>query len=170
MFLHDAPNDPGDDEGGDDLEDRRQQLDQEPAVPGVRKGALGLKVFFRKENGFVGYGKRGFYEHSPFLLSFASPPSPSDPCQSKGSGKRPQKSPSLTNLKIWVAINYFWEIIACLPGTKLRKAQKTAGHMGRTGQARSKKLSLKNMCEFLVPTCLDFFQSKKQIRTSFLLR
>ena len=45
MFLHDAPNDPGDDEGGDDLEDRRQQLDQEPAVPGVRKGALGLEVF-----------------------------------------------------------------------------------------------------------------------------
>ncbi len=45
LFLHDAPNDPGDDEGGDDLEDRCQQLDQEPAVPGVRKGALGLEVF-----------------------------------------------------------------------------------------------------------------------------
>ncbi len=49
-----------------------------------------------------------------------------------------------------------------LPGTKLRKAQKTAGHMGRTGQARSKKLSLKNKCEFFVPTCLGFFQSRNK--------
>ncbi len=56
-FLHDAPNDPGDNEGGDDLEDRRQQLDQEPAVPGVRKGALGLEVF-RKENGLVEWENR----------------------------------------------------------------------------------------------------------------
>ncbi len=106
-------------------------------------------------------GKKGFYEHSPFLLSFASPPSPSDPCQSKGSGRRPQKSPSLTNLEIWVVINYFWEIIACLPGTKLRKAQKTAGHMGRTGQARSKKLSLKNRCDFFCAYLSRFFSKQK---------
>ncbi len=64
--------------------------------------------FFKKGKWFRRVTKEVF-KYSLFLLSFASPPSPSDPCQSKGSGRRPQKSPSLINLTIWVVMNYLWE-------------------------------------------------------------